>query len=415
MYNKKENVDDTAQVRIITDFQSAIVETHELLKENHEWIERYAGYAKIILGNQQFIEEMQSKFAKWPPFKFYLTTTNAKNAKKSVKFEMRCLGQTVAILTCSLDNTTISTEGHDKSNKKYYGCEIRLPRGSKWSGNDSDDAKAFRKYFKEYYNKHKKSFEEHRLESLLLTEFAKSTKNKKLKYIQPVRIAKMRYPMPTPLKASAAGKKEGVVKYVGAKGGGIDIFCRVGSGNKKSLCIIELKDEHGKVDPPYAAIKQALVYTTFIRELLRSDSGNDWWNIFGFGDKDVPKSLVLNAVCAMPGKGENPPCVKLDGDCAHCDVPNRDCATAKSFADVVFVIDDEKGKDAIKLHYLYFKEVKDKNGKPLNIIEAINSSLSKIESDFHEHIILKDRAIDRFVGTGEGLIIEYPDGRIKRT
>ncbi len=96
--------------------------------------------------------------------------------------------------------------------------------------------------------------------------------------IQPVLMAKKaRFQMPTPLKASEKGK----ISYAGV-GGGIDILARVGkgSGNGTKLCIIEVKDEHSHKEPPKTAIKQALVYATFIRELLRSEQGilvEDFW------------------------------------------------------------------------------------------------------------------------------------------
>lgn len=38
------------------EFSSMIDETRDLLKQNHEWEERYAGYAGRITGNLDFIK-----------------------------------------------------------------------------------------------------------------------------------------------------------------------------------------------------------------------------------------------------------------------------------------------------------------------------------------------------------------------
>ena len=125
-----------------------------------------------------------------------------------------------------------------------------------------------------------------------------------------------------------------LLKYSG-KGGGIDILTRTGAGGKATrLCIMELKDENKKSEPPKDAMKQAVAYATFIRELLRSDAGEDWWKLFEFGGK-IPRSLELYAACVMPSNDNNDYC---------------------SFRDMELNITEN---DTIKLHYLYFTEKKD--------------------------------------------------------
>jgi hypothetical protein len=157
-----------------------------------------------------------------------------------------------------------------------------------------------------------------------LTEFSK-TKNKELQYIKPVTIGRVRFPMPTPISAS----KHKHVKYSGIHGGGIDILARTGTGGKSTrLCIMELKDKNDKREPPKDAMEQALAYATFIRELLRSDAGVKWWELFGFGGEKVPEPLELYAAIVMPFNDNND----------------------YSFGNMELNIE----RDIIKLHYIYY-------------------------------------------------------------
>ena len=108
--------------------------------------------------------------------------------------------------------------------------------------------------------------------------------------------------MPTPISAS----KHGTTKYSKQHGGGLDILARIGTGGRATyLCVIELKDENTSAEPASHAIAQAIKYTVFIRELLRSSVGAAWWKLFDFGGL-IPDKLLLHAACAMPlpDKGE---------------------------------------------------------------------------------------------------------------
>jgi hypothetical protein len=212
---------------------------------------------------------------------------------------------------------------------------------AEWTG---ASAKSFRNFFKTrppVRNAGGKGNQEHRIESLLLSEFEKkSSKEKTLLGIQPVEIENVRFPMPTPLGAS----NHKALKYSGVFGGGIDILARAGrnSGDAK-LCIIELKDENRPEEPAREVIKQAVAYAAFIRELLRSNAGADWWKIFGFNG-NLPKKLTLLAVCAMPSND-------LDD---------------YSFDKTEIEVDG----DIIRLQYLYFSECDNK-------ITGINTSLNQ--------------------------------------
>jgi hypothetical protein len=316
------------------EFYKVIDDTRKLLHNNLEWQERYPKYAKEISNNIEDIKSVRNRFREWSPLKLYLNVSKAKNVVKAVKFELRYLGQTVADLQYNKDNKEfkLDTVKYNATNKRDFDCEIYLSK-VKWDG---IEARKFRRFFKNREPirniENNKGNEEHRMESLLLSEFLK-LKDKNLANIKPVTIANLRFPMPTPLSASNHKK----TKYSGIHGGGIDILARIGTGGRATnLCIIELKDENTQIEPPKEALKQAVTYATFLRELLRSYSGPDWWRLFGFGG-NLPKKLVLFAVCTMPSNGNN----------------------NKSFEGTKLNIEG----DIIELHYLYFTEEKNEISK----------------------------------------------------
>ena len=140
---------------------------------------------------------------------------------------------------------------------------------------------------------------EHKVENRLLKEFNKKTRaeNKALTNIQPIKLNGCFFQMPTPLKASLHNPE-----YSKQYGGGIDILARTG----RKICVMEVKDENKASESQAVAMEQALTYATFIARLLRSKSGQKWWNFFMNRDNDigaVPSWLDIFVVTIMP-KGD---------------------------------------------------------------------------------------------------------------
>ena len=306
-------------IKMVSKVQRLLIE-----KENTEWISRYAGYAEIINKNLETIRKNKLKFHEWAPLYLYM---NVLEAKGRLVFSLRYLGQDIAKLKVAPGKITISTKGFDEKNEACFRCTVKLV-DNEWQ---SDKAASFRHHFSnppKALGLANKKNEEHRIESMFLTEFAKKkSKDKILCNIQPVKIAGIaRFQMPTPLSAAKVKK----VKFVGTAGGGIDIMSRIGTGNSTKLCIMELKDENKPSEPPSKVILQGLAYAVFIREILRSYSGAKWWKIFGFNGK-LPEQLVLNVTCVMPSS-----------------VKNNDT----SFGGTIITT----GKDSFNLNYIYFNE-----------------------------------------------------------
>lgn len=267
--------------------------TQSLLTQSPEWQVRYANYAKEILNKVEIIKSKKKLFRQFSPLFLYM---NISEAKGGGTFSLRYAGQQVADLKVRENEVFISTKKYALNNKQHFNCEINLD-DALWS---SRQTTKFRKYFLTEpvrSSQAKKANEEHRIESALLSEFSKKKSvDKKLLGIQPVRLFGeiLRFQMPTPLTASG-----NEVRYSGANGGGIDILCRKGSGANTALCVIEVKDETIAIEPPNKAIMQAISYAVFLRELLRSSGGKDWYRIFGF-KRALPQNLKIIAAIAMP-------------------------------------------------------------------------------------------------------------------
>lgn len=307
------------------DIKTTILETQKIISDNSEWIDRYDGYADDILNNMNVIISNKKGFNQFSPLYFYISTTNAINAKNNLKLDVRYMGQSVATLKANQNNILISTSSYDDTNLRDFDCGINLNNIS-WTDSKASD---FRKFFKgrkisRNTDKNNKKNEEHHVESLLLTEFSKkASTNKAITGIQPIKIGGNRFGMPTPLSASNHKK----TKYSKQYGGGIDIFARTGHGKATYLTVIEVKNENNSKEPPTAALKQAIQYAVFIRELLRSKCGEKWYKIFGFKG-EIPANLKIRVACAMP-----------------------DNILDKSFANNQYYIEN----DCIECHYIYFK------------------------------------------------------------
>ncbi len=319
------------------EFASVVEQTQRILRENTGWRTRWAGYASSILHSKLSIEEVRKRFRERPPLRVYLNISSAQKASGSVDFDLRYRGQMVARLKGYKDgNHKLTTKDYDETNCRHFDCKLCLSKVA-WDGKKAGE---FRKYFKDHDRNRvdnssaKRENAEHRLESQLLTEFS-ITGRKVIRNVKPVRFSGVRFPMPTPISASDHNVPHYPEYGKGDRGGGIDILARIGTGGPAtSLCIMELKDENKPSESPTHALKQAVAYATFIHELLRSEAGQEWWELFEFGGK-IPKSLELYAACVMPSNKNNDYC---------------------SFRDMELNITEN---DTIKLHYLYFTEKED--------------------------------------------------------
>lgn len=289
-----------------------IQSTMNLLSEEKEWEERFQKYIQNIAINHSKIGKRS--FRKPAGLSLYSSV-----GTKGKYYDLRFRGQSVATV---VETATGKVELRPKSdtNKKYFG--ITLHENVDWI---STEASNFRSSFKkeslkftsENTNARRKypKSEEHRVENCLLREFNKKLgKEKALCNIQPIKLYRLFFQMPTPLKASTHDPE------YQKKGGGIDILARIKPLNGISrICVMEVKDENKPAESQATAMSQAITYAVFIAHLLRSKSGQQWWDFFmgrsltAIKDKDgetripmikeMPKTLDIDVVTIMP-KGE---------------------------------------------------------------------------------------------------------------
>lgn len=308
------------------DIQNVINEAQKLILENkNEWETRYKNYSAAILFNEETINSNMKRFNEFSPLRFYITTTGATNVANTLTLDIRYRGQSVANLNVNKDNIIITTKDKSANNLRDFDCAIEL-NDVDWN---SPEARSFRSFFKnreDSRNKiNNKGNEEHNVENLLLGELGKKdSSDKAILNIQPVTIVRARFAMPTPISASKHNK---ALKYSGGYGGSIDVLARMKRGPHSVLTVIEVKDENKSSEPPKYALKQAIQYAVFVRELLRSKSGADWYKIFGIG-KELNDRLKIRVACAMPD-----------------DKPDV------TFAGNEYYIEE----DIIECHYIYFK------------------------------------------------------------
>ena len=345
-HNRMKGVGEVTLAILLNEYEKVVKTVLETLAENPEWKRRYHKYC-LDERTISSIGKMRKAFRVRAPIYSYLSISKAINADATTAtFDLRYQGQSIADLVVSskpgennqgYEVALRINQGKAKTNLRDFG--FSMEEKAVWS---LKDAAKFRAHFNtepvrtDVGNKKNR---EHRFESEILTDMLKRSNaaGKILCDMQPVLLCGERFQMPTPL--SASGVKNGRLVYGGPQGGGIDILARAGTGGANAkLCIIEVKDQNESKEPPQAAMKQAIAYTTFIWRLLRADPalGQKWWKMFDFGG-NIPDKLTLYAVVAMPAK---------DSD--------------KMFPGAEIQLDQN---DKIVLHYI---DIDETTGKPLS-------------------------------------------------
>lgn len=331
-----------------------VEQTSELLSTNGFWEGIYEKYADQIKKNEVGYKENKKKFQVNTPLTAYSTIGKVMSDSKTFLYDLRFAGQSVGTISVKNDNVklTISDENAKYARDKFGFKDSKAFSGVEWKTDKG--AQTFRRFFYGLKNseKLKVKSQEHRLENLILIEFFKKRRaqNKLLCNIQPVRLGGLFFQLTTPLKASSHKPELKLTKGEnGANGGGIDILARARHlSNEVRLTIIELKDENKPSEPQRDVMFQALTYATFVAHLLRSKSGEKWWNIFGF--KGATKQHIdLNVVSLMPGGDTQ------EGELTTIDLPKLNVS--------------------LHPHTLYFNT--DTNGNPCEFYGTLQNELLK--------------------------------------
>lgn len=330
--------------------EEIVTKAKQLLEkeENRQiWEKAYKQYAEGIIKNSFNYKDNAKLFQVKKPLVAYTSISKVTSNGKTTNYDLRFAGQSVGEVRVNKEDDKVYLHVSKDQAKRAmkFGFEKSKEFTEEWH---SEDAINFRSFYstKKSTDKIKVHSKEHRIESFLLKEFSKtSSENKKLCYIQPVKLGgNFFFQQATPLQAS-----DHKPSFSGAKGGGIDILARVThSDGKTRIAIIELKDENKPSESQKDVMTQALTYATFVAYLLRSENGRDWWNIFRENikdEKDVPEEIELDVVTLMPeGTSE-------EGNLSDIPIPEVNAT--------------------LHLYTLYYK--KDKDGNP----ESFSGTLIK--------------------------------------
>lgn len=284
-------------------------------KEYKCWENIYEKYAKKILKNIDKYEKIGKTYRLNLSLSVY---SSIGRVMEGVSFDIRFAGQSVGGIVLKSNKLTLNvTDKQARYAKDNFGFTDSKPLD--YVGWKSKEAERFRSFYntkKSEYGCNVKS-EEHRIENVLLRELSKkSSRNKLLCNIQPVKLGGKFFQLTTPLKGSThdpeiSMRKQGEY-YIGATGGGIDILARVKVNRKTMITVFELKDENTKGEPQSVVMQQALIYATFVAKLLRSEvndlsepynNGILWWSILreNYNNRsNLPKHLDINVVTLMP-------------------------------------------------------------------------------------------------------------------
>ncbi len=243
-----------------------------------------ASWAALLEERLPAIEAAGQRFREFAPLEVYTSVSRAKAPK--VSFSLRYLGQEVADLLVGDDVTVRIDRTRAKTNARYFRVDIvgAFP----WR---SREGRAFRNSFR---NAGRKAVEprvgEHRIESEFLKEMLRGDRGKfsgMLGGIQPVTLAGCRFQFPLPLSGSTGAPK--------ASRGNIDILARRGTGRGTRLSVWELKAPDASTTP----VAQAYIYAATLLKVLRSPSGNFWYQkVLGFSGR-VPSRLTVESVVAV--------------------------------------------------------------------------------------------------------------------
>lgn len=215
----------------------------------------YDKQINLLLENKQLLESFKKATKDYDSLQFYLNEVTQPNL---LIITAKYAGIDIATITITKDNTTISTETQEESNKEQFKCDIQLKNEEL----KSIQAKRFLEFFKQDFKLKTKPNKKNQ-EAMLLAEFSKtSSYDKILTGIQPIKYGTLYYPIPIMMNQ----KK---MEY-------INILART---KVRKITIIEVMSEDQELD---SILTQATAKGIILQNILNGEQGDRWYKIFGF-------------------------------------------------------------------------------------------------------------------------------------
>lgn len=328
-----------------------IEEVFQLLENKGEWKGRYWGYIDEVN------KVLKNPNANYRQFRTpeQISRYSSVSRRDGKTYDLRYEGRSIAVVRCTQSGVFLTpNEGNLKSFRYPAGSYDHENKEWVWKSRYSSKLRSHFKHLKDSGNN---SQPEHRLENKLLRLF--TSRDKPFK-ISPVQLYDCFFQMPTPLKAS---DHKQLPTYAKQSGGGIDILARVTpikrlDNEYSRLCVMEVKDQNVQRESQADAMGQAVAYAVFIAKLLRSKSGQDWYDFLMKRKErkkngNVPENLHIDVVTVMP-KGNT------DEFC------NED-------------LDVSELNTTLHCHTLYFDDEKFKMGKGEIVFTEESTYLNKVK------------------------------------
>ncbi|ABW66069.1 hypothetical protein [Desulfosudis oleivorans] len=259
--------------------------------------QRIAGWVNDVNKNKAKTEEARKRFHQWDPLRVYTSVSRIKNAP--AYFSLRFFGQEVAVIQANGKQAVqLSIEPkHVNWTERDFDKNFRSKFNAGKIPWDSARAKRFRELFKAIKNPTPHS-REHLVETEIINSMKKFPSKSGISNIQPVFFADCPLQVPLPIKGSSGVPEE-------SRGGNMDILARRGKGGRNArLSVWELKKPGMPNAALIKAIKQSIIYASTLRMVLRSQSGPEWYKLFGFNGR-LPKNLKIEAVLTIAHKDKD--------------------------------------------------------------------------------------------------------------
>ena len=174
----------------------------------------------------------------------------------------------------------------DSRENAFNFSDLKTGWWYKWKSNEG---RLLREYFKKNEYNLRPRQPEHEVETNIIREMTKKSSEYKFggkfRGIQQVMLAGCPLQMPLPVSGSSGAPK--------LARGNIDILARrVDEKRQIHLSVWELKKAGVTKTVIRKAIKQSLIYALVLAKILRSESGPEWYQIFGFRRKLADKFQI---------------------------------------------------------------------------------------------------------------------------
>lgn len=155
--------------------KNSIEQAQKIIDQSKDWQQIYEQQANTMLDNKQILDKFYKEVKNYEHLQFYLTEVNP-TPPNLFTVQVKYLGQAVATVGISKDNTTISTTLYNDTNNKNYSCDIQL----KDQDIKSVETMQFLNYFNQNLIPKGKLNEQEHIKAMLLAEFSKTSSATKI-------------------------------------------------------------------------------------------------------------------------------------------------------------------------------------------------------------------------------------------